>query len=43
MGVNACVWKPVDCPQLAEVINQVGMFWMTINDPTPSIADIMLS
>jgi CheY-like chemotaxis protein len=34
-GVNAYVVKPVDLADFAKVIQQLGFFWTTINEPPP--------
>jgi two-component system, response regulator len=35
LGVSAFVQKPVDFKQFSEAIQQIGMFWMVINQPPP--------
>jgi len=35
LGVNAFVVKPVDFPQFAESVKQLGMFWALVNEPPP--------
>ena len=35
LGVNAYVQKPVDFEQFSSVIEQVGMFWLVVNQPPP--------
>jgi two-component system, response regulator len=35
LGVNAYVQKPVDFVQFGEAIQQIGMFWMLINEAPP--------
>jgi two-component system response regulator len=38
LGVNAYAQKPVDFEQFAEIVRQIGMFWMLVNQPCPSAA-----
>ena len=37
-GANSYVRKPVDFEQFAEVVNQIGLYWLVINEPPPSIS-----
>lgn len=34
-GTNSYIRKPVDFYQFAEVIRQLGMYWLVINQPPP--------
>jgi len=34
-GTNSYIRKPVDFYQFAEVIKQLGMYWLVINQPPP--------
>lgn len=36
LGVNAFVQKPVDFEQFGQAIQQIGMFWMLINQAPPA-------
>jgi len=38
-GANSYVRKPVDFDQFAEVVRQVGSYWLGVNEPPSSIAD----
>jgi len=38
LGVNAYAQKPIDFPQFAETVRQMGMFWMLINEAPPPAA-----
>jgi CheY-like chemotaxis protein len=38
LGVNAYVQKPVDFEAFRSVIEQVGNFWLVLNQPPPSSA-----
>jgi two-component system response regulator len=35
LGVNAYIQKPVDFDQFRQVVQQIGMFWLVINQPPP--------
>jgi two-component system response regulator len=35
LGVNAYIQKPVDFSRFAAVIEQIGMFWLVVNEPPP--------
>ena len=35
LGSNSYIRKPVDFKQFAEVIKQLGMYWLVINQPPP--------
>jgi two-component system response regulator len=35
LGVNAYIQKPVDFDEFRRVIEQVGMFWLVVNQPPP--------
>jgi two-component system response regulator len=36
-GANSYVVKPVDFTQFAEAVRQLGMFWLVINQPPPTV------
>jgi CheY-like chemotaxis protein len=38
LGVNAYVQKPVDFDDFQSVIEQIGMFWLVVNQPPPHTA-----
>ena len=38
LGVNAYVQKPVDFDDFRSVIEQIGRFWLTVNQPPPRSA-----
>ncbi|MGO9901217.1 MAG: response regulator [Solirubrobacteraceae bacterium] len=40
LGANSYVRKPVDFDQFAEVINQLGLYWLVVNEPPPSVPDL---
>jgi two-component system response regulator len=35
LGVNAYIQKPVDFTEFRRVVEQMGMFWLAINEPPP--------
>jgi two-component system response regulator len=35
LGVNAYIQKPVDFERFREVIEQIGMFWLVVNEAPP--------
>jgi two-component system response regulator len=35
-GANSYVRKPVDFDQFAEVIHQLGLYWLVVNEPPPN-------
>lgn len=37
LGTNSYIRKPVDFQQFADVIKQLGMYWLVINEPPPRI------
>jgi len=38
-GANSYVRKPVDFEQFAEVIHQLGTYWLVVNEPPPDARD----
>jgi CheY-like chemotaxis protein len=36
-GANSYVRKPVDYLQFAEAIRQLGLYWLVLNEPPPSV------
>src|SRR4029077_7720165 len=36
LGVNAYIQKPVDFDQFRQMVEQVGLFWLVVNEPPPS-------
>ena len=38
-GVNSYVRKPVDFDQFAELIRQIGRYWLVVNEPPSSVRD----
>ena len=35
LGTNSYIRKPVDFQQFAEVVKQLGLYWLVINEPPP--------
>jgi two-component system, response regulator len=38
LGVNAYIQKPVDFDQFQQIVEQVGLFWLVVNEPPPRAA-----
>ncbi len=38
LGVNAYIQKPVDFDQFRQIVEQLGLFWLVVNQPPPSAA-----
>jgi CheY-like chemotaxis protein len=38
LGVNAYIQKPVDFDEFRKMVNQIGLFWMVVNQSPPSSA-----
>ena len=38
LGVNAYIQKPVDFDQFQEIVEQLGLFWLVVNEPPPPAA-----
>ncbi len=37
LGTNSYIRKPVDFIQFAEVVRQLGLYWLVINEPAPRV------
>ncbi len=37
LGVNSYIRKPVDFSQFAQAIKHLGLYWLVINEPPPSV------
>ncbi len=35
-GANSYVRKPIDFNQVVEAVNQLGLYWLVLNEPPPS-------
>ena len=35
LGVNSYVIKPIDADKFAEIISQIGHYWLLVNEPPP--------
>ena len=38
-GANSYVRKPVDFDQFAEMVHQLGLYWLVVNELPPSVRD----
>ena len=38
-GANSYVRKPIDFDQFAELIQQLGLYWLVVNEPPPHTRD----
>src|SRR5579862_4853893 len=38
LGVNAYIQKPVDFDEFRQMVNQIGLFWMVVNQAPPASA-----
>jgi len=36
LGVNAYIQKPVDFDQFRNIVDQIGLFWLVVNEPPPA-------
>jgi two-component system response regulator len=36
LGANAYIQKPVDFDQFREIVDQIGLFWLVVNQPPPA-------
>jgi CheY-like chemotaxis protein len=37
LGINSYVRKPIDFKQLADTIQQLGLYWLVLNEPPPAL------
>jgi two-component system, response regulator len=37
LGVNSYIQKPVDFNQFRETVKQLGLYWLVVNQPPPSV------
>lgn len=37
LGVNSYIRKPVDFRQFAHCIEQLGLYWLVLNEPPPKV------
>lgn len=37
LGTNSYIRKPVDFLQFAEVVKQLGLYWLVVNEPPPKV------
>ena len=39
LGANSYIRKPVDFRQFTQAIEQLGMYWLVINEPPPNVSE----
>jgi two-component system, response regulator len=37
LGINSYIQKPIDFKQFAHVIEQLGLYWLSLNEPPPQV------
>jgi CheY-like chemotaxis protein len=37
LGVNSYIRKPIDFAQFAQTIQQLGLYWLVLNEPPPKV------
>jgi len=37
-GANSYIRKPIDFAEFVDVVRQVGLYWLLLNEPVPSVA-----
>jgi two-component system response regulator len=38
LGVNAYIQKPVDFDHFRQIVDQIGLFWLVVNEPPPALS-----
>ena len=40
LGANSYVRKPVDFDEFAEAVRQLGVYWLALNEPPPTVSEV---
>jgi two-component system response regulator len=41
LGVNAYIQKPVDFDKFRQIVDQIGLFWLVVNQPPPPQSTVL--